>query len=108
MLRELAVSAQMSEIGETVARVGSFQPSRQNVREHPTIVACEYQVLRDDNGAPLLLHLATMGSSQRASGPKMSQALQIDELRARELVELLEDAFPSIVTRRGGERPVLG
>lgn len=83
-----------------MARIGSFIISMQNVREHPTVVACEYQVLRDAAGQSTLLHLATMGSSTRASGPKMSQAFQLAEPQARELVQILEQAFPSIRARR--------
>lgn len=90
-----------AKLGVDMARVGSFVTSTQNVREHPTVVVCEYQVLRDGAGQPTLIHLATMGSSSRASGPKTSQAFQLGEQQAPELVELLEQAFPAI---RAGKR----
>ena len=40
------------------------------------------------------LHLNTFGSSTRKIPGKVSQTLQLDEQGARELAEILEDAFP--------------
>ncbi len=77
-----------------MARVRSFSPSSQNVRVHPTEVDCEYVVIKE--GPHRLLHLSTFGSDDRASERKSSQSLQLDMDRARELIEILNHAFPEI------------
>jgi hypothetical protein len=83
--------------GGSVARIRSFQPSTQNIRVHPTEVDCEYLVVSD--GARQLLHLNTFGSDDRESARKSSQSLQLNLDMARELVEIIEVAFPGL---RGG------
>jgi hypothetical protein len=77
-----------------MARVRSFGRSTQDVRPHPTQVDCEHQVI--DDGTQRLLHLSTFGSDERASERKSSQSLQLDERAARELVEILAEAFPGL------------
>lgn len=42
-----------------------------------------------------VLHLETYGSSSRAIPGKVSQSLELDEQGARELIQILRDAFPS-------------
>lgn len=72
----------------------SFSPSRQDIRPHPTEVDCEHRVVVD--GATRLLHLTTFGSDDRASKPKSSQSIQLDIDAARELVAIIESAFPEL------------
>lgn len=77
-----------------MARIRSFEKSTQDVRPHRTEVDCEHQVLYD--GQVRLLHLSTFGSDDRMSGHKSSQTLQLDEVAARELMDILTAAFPGI------------
>jgi hypothetical protein len=80
-----------------MAVIRQFIPGQQTVRRHPTEVDCYWQLI---GGASPLLHLSTFGSEDRASGPKSSQSLQLDEVGAGELMRLLETAFPAL--RRHG------
>jgi hypothetical protein len=77
-----------------MARVRSFAPSVQRVRAHPTEVDCEFQVVGE--GPRRLLHLSTFGSDLRETERKSSQSLQLDMHQARELVEIIQRAFPEI------------
>ncbi|MFE3541448.1 Shedu immune nuclease family protein [Nocardia sp. NPDC059177] len=65
-------------------------------RIHPhkaeSSVECRYQLITDDDGAPLI-HLSTFGSRNRASKPKSSQSLQIDRTVGVSLVELFCETF---------------
>lgn len=78
-----------------MAKVSSFVKGTQSVKFHPTEVECHYQVFDALDGRTIL-HLSTFGSDHRESEPKSSQSLQLDEDRARELMELINDAFPSL------------
>ncbi|MBP1781163.1 hypothetical protein J3R08_001013 [Micromonospora sp. HB375] len=77
-----------------MARVRSFSASRQRIKPHPTEVDCEYAVI--EGGDLRLLHLSTFGSDDRASERKSSQSLQLDLQTARQLMEVIEEAFPGI------------
>lgn len=77
-----------------VARIRAFIPSSQDVRAHPTSVECEYQVV--GSGPDRLLHLSTFGSATRQSERKSSQSLQLNLATARELVDIVVEAFPEI------------
>lgn len=65
----------------------------QDVRPHSSEVDCYFQLVEDKDGRPLL-HLSTFGSDSRASAPKSSQSIQIDEEIARQLAALLVETFP--------------
>ena len=65
-----------------------------NLRPHLSEVDCGYQVI--DSAQGRLLQLSTFGSDTRRSEPKVSQTIQLNEERARELVTILRSAFPSI------------
>ncbi|MFB8274245.1 Shedu immune nuclease family protein [Nocardia colli] len=54
-------------------------------------VECEFKVLPSEDGP--LVHLSTFGSRKRASHRKSSQSMQFDERTARELIEVLREAF---------------
>ena len=77
-----------------MARIRSFSPSGQRLSSHATEVDCEYAVIGE--GRTRLLHLTTFGSDNRASERKSSQSIQLDEERARELVDIIIKAFPEI------------
>lgn len=83
---------------ESVARVRSFGPSHQRVKAHPTEVDCQHVVI--DDGSERLLHLSTFGSDDRASERKSSQSIQLDLESARQLVEIIEQAFPELRHRQ--------
>ena len=74
-----------------MAIVRSLKPSQNSARPHPTAVDCEWQIVESGDGR--LLQLSTYGSDQRASQPKVSQTIQIDESVARELLKIISQAF---------------
>lgn len=80
-----------------MARVRSFGPNHQRVKAHSTEVDCEYVVIND--GSQRLLHLTTFGSDDRASERKSSQSLQLDLEAARQLLQIIEQAFPELHRR---------
>ncbi|MEU4419027.1 hypothetical protein AB0F81_00225 [Actinoplanes sp. NPDC024001] len=77
-----------------MAVIGSFFPSKDGKGRHKTEVECGWQVL--SHGGETYLQLSTYGSDQRKSEKKVSQTIQIDRARAKELVEILEQAFPDL------------
>lgn len=76
-----------------MAKIRNFFKATATVREHPTEVDCGWQV---SQGPVTLLQLSTYGSDQRASQPKVSQTLQLDEAGARELLTIIQTAFPQL------------
>jgi hypothetical protein len=83
-----------------VAVIREFFQSKGPAREHPTEVECGWQVVVDSRR---LLQLSTYGSDQRAREKKVSQTLQLDEARARELLEILVTTFPALGSSRRAE-----
>ena len=75
-----------------MALIRRFIEGHQSVRLHPTEVDCYYQILGGDSPR---VHLSTFGSDHRQSEPKSSQSIQLDEKRARQLIDILERAFPA-------------
>lgn len=76
-----------------MARIRQFrEDSSSSARPHSTEVDCGWFVLTG-TGDERLLQLNTFGSDDRQSSPSASQTLQIDETGARELMEILRDAF---------------
>ncbi|MBY6363252.1 hypothetical protein [Rhodococcoides corynebacterioides] len=67
-------------------------PSTQRVGAHASEVDCEFAVVTDGSGDPLV-HLSTFGSDNRASHRKSSQSMQVDRAIAEQLVEMLTDIF---------------
>ena len=65
-------------------------------RMHPTTVVCRYRVVSTEGGA--LLQFDTSGSEERQIPGKVSQSLQLDEERAKELVSIVTKVFPSART----------
>jgi len=78
-----------------MARVNHFVEGGQSVRAHPTELDCHFQLIEDGEGARLL-HLSTFGSADRESKPKSSQSIQLDRRAARELIGVIEEAFPGL------------
>lgn len=77
-----------------MALIRSLEPGRSAVTRNKTEVDCTYQIV-DDEERGRILHLATYGSDQRASAPKVSQVIQFDEHQGRKLLEILHSLFPS-------------
>ncbi|GGF99376.1 hypothetical protein GCM10007304_11550 [Rhodococcoides trifolii] len=75
-----------------MAKIRSLAPSTQRVGAHATEVDCEFAVVADGSGEPLV-HLSTFGSDARASNRKSSQSMQVDRAIAEQLVEMLTDIF---------------
>ncbi|WP_252573560.1 hypothetical protein [Pseudarthrobacter cellobiosi] len=77
-----------------MAIIRSLEQGSSAVRINRTEVDCTYQVLEDETRGRVL-HLATYGSDERRSEPKVSQVIQIDERQGRKLLKILQDLFPS-------------
>lgn len=71
---------------------GFVRAASETLRIQPTTVICRYKVGRVAEGAKVL-QLDTHGSEIRELPGKVSQTLQLDEARARELWELLGTEF---------------
>lgn len=78
-----------------MARIRSISKGTQSIRPHDSLADCFFDTVADGNG-DTLLHLTTFGSDHRKSKPKSSQSIQIDIAMARELVEVIYDAFPTL------------
>lgn len=76
-----------------MARVRSFSQAAGNARLHPTEVDAEWSVVDSPNGR--LLQISTFGSDTR-KGSGVSQTLQLDEQRVRELRTVIEALFPDL------------
>lgn len=63
-------------------------------RLHPTEVVCGYRRVHSDRG--WLVQLDTYGSADRQIPGKVSQSLQLDDERARQLVAILRRSFPGL------------
>ncbi|TDW78049.1 hypothetical protein [Kribbella pratensis] len=75
-----------------MARIRSFEEGTQSIKIHRTEVDCYHQTIRDSSGN-LHIHLTTFGSDDRESAPKSSQSIQLNEAAARQLVQILQEAF---------------
>lgn len=76
-----------------MALIRSLSKGSQTIRPHDSEVDCFYNIVESPEGTRLL-HLSTFGSDQRQSKPKSSQAIQINEVIARDLMTLLNATFP--------------
>jgi hypothetical protein len=77
-----------------MARLRSLEEGNARLAPHKTEVDCAWQIIEAPRGR--VLQLSTYGSDERASEPKVSQTIQLDETIARRLVVILRLAFPSI------------
>lgn len=88
-----------------MARILELQPSRQErISPHKVEngVVCEWKLIQDVDGTPLV-HLSTFGSKNRQADPKSSQSIQVDEITAHRLIEILGKAFAE--ARSGASTP---
>jgi hypothetical protein len=78
-----------------MAVIGAFREAEtRNDRVHPTVVDCEWQVVRTPGAT--LLQLTTFGSAEREIPGKASQTIQVDRRGAATLIDLLRRAFPDL------------
>lgn len=56
-----------------------------------------YQVVLSDSGTPFL-RLATLGSDSRKLHPKPSQIFELDRAMAGELIDIIADTFPGLLS----------
>jgi len=75
-----------------MARIRSIASVAGSSKIHPTEVEAEVSVVQTSNNQKFF-QISTFGSDQRKSQPKVSQTIQFDEKRARELVRLINEAF---------------
>lgn len=75
-----------------MARIRNFIPGTQVIKEHPTETDCYYQKGRSGSGQAFL-HLSTFGSDMRETKAKSSQSLQLDKVRATQLIRIFIEAF---------------
>lgn len=78
-----------------MARVRLLLKGKQDVRPHPSEVDCFYQSI-DVGGGEWLLHLTKFGSTERMSGPKGSQSIQLDRDAAAALVAVIRSTSPGL------------
>jgi hypothetical protein len=78
-----------------MARVRSFLTTSLESNVHPTEVDCGYQTVTGVGGE-VLLQLATFGSDERMSPPKVSQTLQLDREASAVLVDIIRTTFPGL------------
>ena len=77
---------------QALARIRSFKEVAGRTQLHPTEVDAEWSVVETNEGAKYL-QISTFGSDSRASEPKVSQTIQLDEDLARELVRAIDMTF---------------
>jgi hypothetical protein len=75
-----------------MARIRSISEGNQDVKTHPTEVDLYYQTFIDTDGQRYI-HLTTFGADSRASHPKSSQSIQLDESQAIELLRVMAQTF---------------
>jgi len=78
-----------------MARVRKIEPGKQDVQVHPTEVDAYVQSAVAKDGT-VYFHLSTFGSANRISKPKSSQSIQLDSVRAAELIEEIYKVFPHL------------
>lgn len=75
-----------------MALIRKLEEGASNIQPHRSQVDATYQMLTNAKGEPLL-HLATYGSDNRKSEPKVSQTIQLDKTTALELMAIIKSAF---------------
>jgi hypothetical protein len=88
------VSATWSRRMAGMALIKSFERLPDAPASLRSEVTCGWRVGR--GGGRTILHLETYGSAGRARKGKVSQAVDIDEGAARDLVAIIKTAFPSL------------
>ena len=79
-----------------MARIRKLELGTSQIRVHGSEVDATYQVVDAADGTKYF-HLATYGSDDRKSSPKVSQTIQLDVEKAQLLVAALRSAFGSAI-----------
>ncbi|MFK4149464.1 hypothetical protein [Streptomyces sp. NPDC004065] len=77
-----------------MALINDFQPVSSDAQRLHGPVTCGYRTFTVDGQR--VLQLDTYGSDERKIQGKISQSIQLDIDGARNLLKILEDAFPTL------------
>jgi hypothetical protein len=80
--------------GVPMALISAFEPSSPDTQRLHGPVTCGYRTFTVDGRR--VLQLDTYGSAQRQIPGKISQSIQLDAGSARELLGIIEEAFPGL------------
>lgn len=72
-----------------MALIRNLEKGTSNIRPHKSEVDAIYQILVNERGERLF-HIATYGSDDRQSEPKVSQTIQFDVTTAQKLANIIE------------------
>lgn len=87
-----------------MAIITRFYPDTRSFRRAAKTAECAYQVVEGDDGEAYL-QLVTFGSDDRQDIGSPSQNIRLSERMARQLVEILREAFPHVDENvRSGDR----
>lgn len=77
-----------------MARIREMRPIQKDRNSVHAPVECSYSIFR--SGGQTYLQLDTYGSADRLLHGKVSQSIPFDEASARQLKQLIEEAFPAL------------
>lgn len=75
-----------------MALIRTLEKGTSNIKPHRSKVDATFQIIYGADGEPLL-HIATYGSDDRLSEPKVSQTIQIDKKTALSLANIIDKEF---------------
>ncbi|GAP53441.1 hypothetical protein AHiyo6_00060 [Arthrobacter sp. Hiyo6] len=78
-----------------MVKIQAVTPSSSDIQPHRTESVCTFQTVSGVDGE-VLLHIATYGSAERAMPGKASQQIQFTESGARDMLEAIFAAFPTL------------
>jgi hypothetical protein len=91
---QICESTTNNQRGRSMAIVRNIEKGVVSGKPHPTFVDAKWAGLLTGQGT--YWQLSTFGSDQRASKPKVSQTIQLDEESARAIVASIYDVFPRL------------
>lgn len=78
-----------------MALIGTFDRAAVNRPRIHEEVECTYDVFRTQNGDSIV-QFSTLGSKTREIPGKQSQVIQLNEESAKQLMNILKDAYPRL------------
>ena len=78
-----------------MALISRFKEVSGSARVRLSEVECDYLVVDDESGQPVLV-LRTMGASGRRGGRRPSQVVELDRPAALTLARIIRETFPDI------------
>ena len=82
-----------------MAIISKLVCDQRDSKPHRTVVEGFVQVVGAEEPRSCLVQIATMGSLERESPPKVSQTMQFTEKSARELIKLFHQVYGDSVLR---------